>query len=276
MGRHGPTLTGLVGGTRLFVMARRTFELASLVARLDRELAIARFQDSSHNGLQVANRSGRVRRVCAGVDATLPFFEEAVARGADLAIVHHGLSWGDSLKRITGLNHRLISFLVTHDLALWACHLPLDAHPRLGNNARLAAALELRRCRPFGVYHGQSIGVQGDLPRAVPFDVFCDRVRLQVSPTIRALSFGRKTVRRVGIVSGGGCDAIHEAVTAELDVFLTGEPVLWAYHVAQQEGMNAVFAGHYATETFGVRAVAALVHQRYGIPAEFVDLGVPF
>lgn len=257
-------------------MGARTLPLAKLVARLDRELAITRFEDSSHNGLQVANRSGRVRRVCAGVDATLPFFEAAAARGADLAIVHHGLSWGDSLKRITGLNHRLIAFLVEHDLALWACHLPLDAHPRLGNNARLAALLGLQQRRPFGVYHGRAIGVQGVLPRALPFDAFCDRVRREVNPTIRALPFGRKTVRRVGVVSGGGCDAIHEAVASGLDAFVTGEPVLWAYHVAQQEGLNAVFAGHYATETLGVRAVADRVRSWYGVPADFIDLGVPF
>jgi dinuclear metal center YbgI/SA1388 family protein len=250
--------------------------LATLVARLDRELALTRFQDNSHNGLQVASRPGRVRRVCVGVDATLPFFEAAVERGADLLIVHHGLSWGDSLKRITGLNHRLISFLMEHDLALWACHLPLDAHPRLGNNAQLAQVLGLRRCRPFGDYHGQPIGVQGALPRALPLEAFCDRIRSRVNPASRVLPFGRKMVRTVGIVSGGGCDAVPEAVSAGLDVFVTGEPVLWAYHVAQQEQLNAVFAGHYATETFGVRAVAAMIRRRYGVPADFIDLHVPF
>lgn len=257
-------------------MGERTLKLSMLTAWLDRELVITRFQDRSHNGLQVANRSGRVRRVCAGVDATLPFFEAAVAQGADLVIVHHGLSWGDSLKRITGLNHRLISFLIEHDLALWACHLPLDAHPRLGNNAQLARVLGLQRCRPFGVYNGQMIGVRGEWPRSRSLQVFCEDVRRKVNPEIKVLPFGKPMVRRVGIVSGGGADEIPNAVAAGLDVFLTGEVKLSAYHVAQQEGLNAVFAGHYATETFGVRAVAAMIRTRHAIPVDFIDLHVAF
>jgi dinuclear metal center YbgI/SA1388 family protein len=257
-------------------MALSSLHLSTLAAWLDRELAVARFQDHAHNGLQVANRTGRVRRVCVGVDATLPFFEAAAARGADLAIVHHGLSWDDSLKRITGLNYRLLACLIGHNLALWACHLPLDAHPRLGNNACLARALGLRRCRPFGAYRGQTIGVRGELPRALPFEAFCERVRQRINPDIRALAAGSGRVRRVGIVSGGGCDAVPEAAAAGLDVFLTGESVLWACNVAQQEGLNVVFAGHYATETFGVRALAGRIRRRWGVPAEFLDCSVPF
>lgn len=251
-------------------------QLDTLVARLDRELAVRHFQDSSHNGLQVGNRSGQVRRVCTGVDATLPFFEAAVARGADLVMVHHGLSWGGSLSRITGLNLRLIAFLIEHDLALWACHLPLDAHPRLGNNAVLARELGLQNCRPFGNYNGQIIGIQGEWTRARSLKSFGDLVRRKVNPSIRVLPFGRPLVRRVGIVSGGGADEIRDAVAGGLDAFLTGEANLGAYHVAQQEGINAVFAGHYATEVFGVRELAAMIRRRYRLPAEFIDLRVPF
>ncbi len=250
-------------------------QLNKLVAFLDRELEIARFRDDSHNGLQVAN-SGRVTRVCLGVDATLPFFEKAADCGADLVICHHGLSWGDSLKRITGLNHRLLSFLMAHDMALWACHLPLDAHPRLGNNARLARALGVRKLQPAFVYHGQPIAVRGVLPRPVPFHTFRQRVQQVVGNEVRALDFGKPRVRTVGIVSGGAPDQIHEAIEMGLDVYVTGEYNLTAYNLAVQEGMNAVFAGHYATEKFGVQAVGELIHKRFGLPATFVDLKIAY
>jgi len=250
-------------------------QLNRLVSFLDRELDISLFSDDSHNGLQVAN-SGRVTRVCLGVDATLPFFEKAAACGADLAICHHGLSWGDSLKRITGLNHRLLSFLLEHDMALWACHLPLDAHLRLGNNARLAMALGLRSRQAAFVYHGQKIGIRGVLPHAMPFPAFREHVRRVVGNDVRALDFGKDMVRTVGIVSGGGPSQIGEAIELGLDVYLTGESNLHAYNLAAQEGINAVFAGHYATEKFGVQAVGERIRRRFGLPAAFVDMGIEF
>ncbi len=254
----------------------KTVALGRLVSHLDRELAIAKFKDDSNNGLQVEN-SGRVTRVCLGVDATLPFFEKAAAAGADLVICHHGLSWGDSLKRITGLNRRLIGFLIEHDMALWACHLPLDAHPRLGNNARLAHALGLTRCQPAFIYHGQTIGVRGVLPRAMSFEQCQRRVQQAVGGgAVRALPFGKSTVRSVGIVSGGGASNIAEAVGHKLDVYLTGEPTLYAYNLAAQEKINALFAGHYATERFGVQAVGAWIKQRTGLPVSFVEMGIPY
>lgn len=250
-------------------------QLDTLVSFLDRELAIADFTDDSHNGLQVAN-AGRVKRVCVGVDATLPFLEQAAASGADLAICHHGLSWGDSLRRITGLNHRLLSFLLEHNLALWACHLPLDAHPRLGNNACLAKALGLRCRQAAFMYHGQTIGVRGTLPRPLPFREFRERVRQVVGNEVRALAFGSSVVRTVGIVSGGGASQIGEAIEMGLDVYLTGESSLQAYNLAVQERINAVFAGHYATEKLGVQAVGKRIRQQFGLPVAFVDLGVTY
>lgn len=250
-------------------------QLDKLVSFLDEQLEIKRFTDSSHNGLQVAN-SGRVTRVCLGVDATLPFFEKAVACGADLVVCHHGLSWGDSLKRIIGLNHRLLAYLLEHDVALWACHLPLDAHLRLGNNAQLARAFGLRGVQAAFAYHGQMIGVRGVLPRPMSFEAFRDRVGQTVGNEVRALDFGKKMVRSVGIVSGGAPSEIAEAIELGLDVYVTGEANLSAYNLALQQGINAVFAGHYATEKFGVQAVGELIQRRFHIPAAFVDMGITY
>ena len=249
--------------------------LSAIAAYLDRELNVAAFTDDAHNGLQVEN-AGRVRRVCAGVDASMAFFEEAAARGADLLVCHHGLSWGDSLRRIDGLNYRRLKFLLDHDMALYACHLPLDAHPRLGNNARLCRALGLRRLQPFGRYHGASIGYRGTLPAPLSYAAFQKRAWRVLGRTGASMDFGPARVRSAAVVSGGAAGMIAEAAAAGVDVFVSGEPKLTAWHLAQEHGLNALFGGHYATEVFGVKAVAERLAARFGVDAGFADLAVPF
>jgi dinuclear metal center YbgI/SA1388 family protein len=249
--------------------------LDALVSLLDATLNNAAFRDASHNGLQIAN-DGTVTRVVAGVDASLRLLQEAAARGADCVVCHHGLSWGDSLARITGLNHRLVSFAIRHNIAVYASHLPLDAHPRHGNNAQLCKALGLSGLKPAFTYHGQTIGFTAASAEPLPFDAFCDRVRKAVNPDLRALAFGAKRVRTVGVVSGGASDMIDQAVALGLDVYLTGEPSLQGYTLAENLGQNVLFAGHYATETFGVRALAALIERRLKIPAEFADFKIGY
>lgn len=249
--------------------------LAKLVSLLDKTLAIGTFRDSSNNGLQVAN-NGTVTKVVTGVDASLRLLKEAAARGADCVVCHHGLSWGDSLKRITGLNHRLISFAIEHNIAVYAVHLPLDAHPRYGNNAQLCKALGLAHLKPAFTYHGETIGFTAAYPKPLSLSDFCDRVRKTVSPGIRVLDFGKKSVKTVGVVSGGASDMIDQASDLGLDAYLTGEPSLQGYNQAEHLSQNVVFAGHYATETFGVRALARLITQRLKLSAEFVDFKIPY
>lgn len=249
--------------------------LNALVSLLDRTLDVAAFHDASNNGLQLAN-SGAVTRVVAGVDASLRLLEAAAERGAQCVICHHGLSWGDSLKRITGLNHRLVSFALAHDIAVYAAHLPLDAHPRYGNNAQLCQALGLRSPKPAFVYHGETIGFLGAYPKPLAFSAFCERLRRAVGQDIRVAGFGKKSVRTVGVVSGGAADMADQAAELGADVFLTGEPSLQGYILAENIGQSVVFAGHYATETFGVRALARLVAARLKIPAEFIDFRIPY
>jgi len=249
--------------------------LETIVSFLDRELNIKAFSDDSHNGLQVEN-TGKIARVCVGVDASLAFFEEAVKRKADLVICHHGLSWGDSLKRITGLNYRRLKFLVDNDMALYACHLPLDAHPRHGNNAQICKAFGLRKLKPFGLYHGIPIGFSGSLPRAMPYAAFKACAQRVFGNTVGTMDFGKRTVRTVAIVSGGAAEQIDEAGQKGIDVYVSGEPKLMAYNLAQEYGINAIFAGHYATEVFGVKALARLLASRFRLKTEFVDMGIRF
>ena len=250
--------------------------LATLVAALDAEMRGELFHDDSNNGLQVACSGKPIRKVCCGVDASLACFEAAAAQGADLVICHHGISWGGSLRLITGLNYRRISFLMRHDMALWACHLPLDAHPVLGNNAVMARALGLRRCRPFGLYHGTPIGVSGSLARPLARAAFERRLAAAIGPRVNAMRFGATRIRTVGIVSGGAAAEVEQASEAGLDAYVSGEATLQGYNLAQQHGINAFFCGHYATERFGVQAVGRWIETHFGIPALFIDLQLPY
>lgn len=242
---------------------------------LDDALRVAEFQDSSHNGLQVEN-SGRVGTVCCGVDASLEFFEQAQRQGAGLLIVHHGLSWGDSLKRITGLNHRRLSFLIRNDMALYACHLPLDEHPRYGNNIGMARALGLRKLQRFGLYHGKHLGFHGELPRPMTLAAFARRVSKAIGNDVQLMPFGKRLVKSVAFVVGGSAVGLDEAARLGVDVYLSGEPDLGAYNTARDWKMNAAFGGHYATECFGVQSLAGLLRRKFKVKATFIPLGITY
>jgi dinuclear metal center YbgI/SA1388 family protein len=246
-------------------------DLKRIVAYLNRHMSIEEYPDSSHNGLQVEN-NGKVRKICCGVDASMEFFEKAVETGADLLLCHHGISWGDSLKRIEGLNYRRLSYLIMHNLALYACHIPLDAHSRMGNNALLCSALGIGRRTLFGDYRGKPIGYYGPLPRSQKYPRFLERVERILGRSVRSLEFGRETVRTVGVVSGGGSDWIEEAACLDLDVFLTGEATLEGYNLAKDCGINVIFGGHYATESFGVKALGAALEKEFPVESVFIDL----
>ena len=246
-------------------------KLDVLCGFLDDFLQIKAFSDVSHNGLQVQN-NGTVTKICLGVDATLPFFKCAVENGADCVIVHHGLSWGDSLAHITGRNYDLIEFAIRNNLAVYGCHLPLDAHPVVGNNAQLAKFLGVRRVKPFYDYHGQVIGVKGDL--CVSLAVLKKRICGGISTKTVFCDFGKQVVRRIGIVSGGAGDGVEQAALEGLDFYLSGEPSLIGYHAAEHYGINAAFAGHYPTEVFGVKALGAEIKKKLRVKAEFLEFGI--
>lgn len=250
-------------------------KLAAIVSYLDKELRISEFEDSSNNGLQVGN-SGKVKKVCCGVDASLPFFEQAAARGADLVICHHGISWGDSLKYLTGMNYRRVKHLLKNDMALYACHLPLDAHPRHGNNAIIFEKLGLVKRRGFAEHRGALIGYAGELPKPMRYESFKKLVSKIAGNEIQTMDFGKKTIKTVAIVSGGAPGDIEGAALENADVFVSGEPNLVARNLAEEYGINGVFAGHYATETFGVKALAGVLKKKFGIKAEFIDMEIEY
>jgi dinuclear metal center YbgI/SA1388 family protein len=235
----------------------------------DRLLRTDEFQDyeQAENGLQVENR-GRVTRIAASVDASLATVRLAAAAKADLLIVHHGLFWSPS-HPWTGKRYELIRCLMDHDLALYSSHLPLDAHPRLGNNARLCAALGLRKLRPFFFDHCQYIGFEtrANLSRAE----LARRLQRATGTKPLIIPGGPRQCRRIGIVSGGAGGDLQKAAEAGVDTFITGEGPHWTYALAEELEINVFYAGHYATETFGVKALAAHLSTRFKVPWVFLD-----
>jgi len=227
--------------------------------------------DVSVNGLQVGRPGKDVHKVACAVDASLATFREAAAQGADAIFVHHGLFWGSSIT-VTGIHYGRLALLLKHDIALLAAHLPLDAHPELGNNATIARLLDVTDRRPFGLYHGRCIGFRGTLARPLTVDQIAGRLDLSEQSGLRVLPFGKKTVSTVGIISGGAADEVREAIGLGLDAYITGESSHTMYPVCQEAGITMICGGHYATEVFGVKQVAADLSEQLGLETFFIAL----
>jgi dinuclear metal center YbgI/SA1388 family protein len=249
-------------------------QIRELIAYLDDFLESSAFQDYGPNGLQVPG-ADEIDHVVTGVSATAELFERAAALDADLVLCHHGLFWGEPAGPITPALKRRLQLLFDHDLALAAYHLPLDAHPRLGNNALIATGLGAVGAEPFAVHRGRAIGVIADFDPPRPRDQLVADVAALTAREPLVFAAGPDPVRRMGIVSGSASDDIQEAIELGLDAFLTGEPAERIMAIAQEGGMTFLAAGHYATETFGIRALGELLAERFGVRHTFVDLPNP-
>ena len=243
--------------------------LKSIVEFCDRLLRTSQIKDydGAVNGLQVENR-GAVTRIAATVDASLATLNLAVAAKADLLLVHHGLFWSRS-HPWTGKRYQLLRSLLDHDVAVYSSHLPLDAHPKLGNNAQLCARLGLKNARPFFFDRGQDIGLQ--VNTKVERSELNRRISQATGASSLLIPAGPKVCRRIGIVTGGAGSELKKASEAGVDTFLTGEGPHWTYALAEELGLNVFYAGHYATETFGVKALAAHLSRRFRVPWVFLD-----
>ena len=251
-------------------------ELMDLVDYLDRYLQTSTFSDASANGLQVEG-GGPVRRVGLAVDACLTSILQAAEKGCDLLIVHHGLLWGEEI-RLCGHTYRRVRALIQSDIALYASHLPLDAHPEVGNNMQIARRMSLSDVHSFGEYRGTPIGFQGCLEGPTRLKDALAVCSEKIGPPKTLLQFGPEEICRLGIVSGSASDApiFDEAARAGIDLLVTGEPKQPAYYLAQEYGLNVFYGGHYHTETFGVKALGDHLTEQFGLPTEFVDTACPF
>jgi dinuclear metal center YbgI/SA1388 family protein len=249
--------------------------LPEITAYLDALLEPARFRDYCPNGLQVPGAE-RVTTVATGVSANLELFERARDEGADLIVAHHGLFWGSGPGPIDVALARRLRILFAAEISLAAYHLPLDAHPEVGNNALLAEALGARRAAPFAEHGGEPIGCLADLPgEGVPVGELVARIGAVTAREPLVFESGPPMVRRLGIVTGAGANYLPEAVEGGADAFITGEPAERVMAQAAEAGVHFVAAGHYATETFGVRHLGELLAERFGLRHVFLDVPNP-
>lgn len=246
-----------------------------LTSFLDSALDLAAYAgDVSNNGLQVEG-AAEVNRVVFGVDANLRLFETAALRGAKFVVVHHGLSWGGEPRCWRGVTGNRFRTLFTRGISLYAAHLPIDAHPTLGHNARLADFIDLGSRRAFFSYHGIMIGFCGTLQAPTTAAALAARIerRLISPPQTHIYGDAGKLLRSVAIVSGGaGMEAVEAAIEAGADALITGEVSHEMHSLIMESALVVVKLGHYASETPGMEAVRLLVEQTFGLPCEFVEL----
>ena len=255
--------------------------LADIVRFLDAELRIAEIPDYSGavNGLQLQN-NGRVTKVASAVDASLPVVRKAIAAGADLLLVHHGMFW-QGAQPLTGAFYQKIHEAMQANLAIYSAHLPLDVHPDWGNNALLAEAIGMTPTGTFLPYKGQNVGITGHMERGLQSapstpenhgihrDELRQRLEDAVGGPVLLCPAGPEFIHTVGLCTGGAGSEL--AAARGLDAFISGEGPHWSYPLAEEMGINLFLAGHYATETFGVRQVAEILVSHFKIDTEFID-----
>ncbi len=243
--------------------------LAAIVKYCDAALKTKTFTDwpGAVNGLQVEN-NGSVSKIAAAVDASLATVRKAITAKADLLIVHHGLFWAPS-HPWTGKRYELMRLLLQNNLAVYSSHLPLDAHPTLGNNVQLGKSLGLANLKPFFFEKGQHIGLQ--CTSRMSRDELRTRLAKVLHADPRVIPGGPEVCSRIGIVTGGAGDELKKAYQEGVDTFITGEGRHWTYALAEELGLNLFYGGHYATETFGVKALSKLLGTKFTLPWEFLE-----
>lgn len=247
--------------------------LSEFVERLSELLAIGNYAgaDMSLNGLQVGDADSEIRKVAFAVDASLATIEEAVKQGADVLFVHHGLFWGRPIA-ITGRHYARVKTLLDNNMALFACHLPLDAHAEYGNNAQMALKLGLQDVESFAFFRGVSVGCKGSFSEPLDADQIIARLGVRTNDTNYAINCKDRKFRNVGIVSGEGAGDVFQAMDDNLDLLITGESRYTVVNDCLESGIGMLCLGHYETETFGVKAIKELVEKEYGLSTCFVDI----
>jgi dinuclear metal center YbgI/SA1388 family protein len=251
--------------------------LVDLIAYLDELLEPERYEDYCVNGLQVPGPD-QVRRVATGVSASAELFELAAGEKADLLLVHHGLFWGDGERTIDPILKRRLELLFNANIALAAYHLPLDAHLEVGNNALLARTLGATVTAPFALHRGEPIGVLAELPEpGLTFNQLVAGARAATGNATQPIAFdaGPDRTTTVAVVTGAGADYLPDAAAAGAHALVTGEASERTMAMAREHGVHLIAAGHYATETYGVRRLSELLAERFDVSHTFLDVPNP-
>lgn len=243
---------------------------------LDELLQIRLYSDTAHNGLQIESQQAEVSKIAFAVDAGLSLMQRAVEAGCQLLITHHGVFWG-KVEPLTGSLGSKVALCMTRGLSLYSSHLPLDGHQTLGNAAQIGNHLQLSELHPFGNYNGMPCGISGSLPQVTPIKEIAALIQKVTAlhdgsrkvPLI--LNSGKSEIRTVAIASGSASALIGECAEKDIDLFVSGEPKHEVYQRAKDLHCSAIFAGHYATETFGVIALERVLAERFRVETVWLD-----
>lgn len=243
--------------------------LSKVTTHLDQYLRVKDVTDwpQAMNGLQIQN-SGRVSKIGAAVDACEFTIDAAAKAGVDFLLVHHGLFWSGA-QPVTGAHQRRLKIAFDHDLAVYSAHLPLDLHPEVGNNALLGQALGFKKTAPFFFEKGAFLGLKTDL--SISRERLVRNLEKAVGGPVKVCPGGPSQIRRVGVVTGGAGAEVAKAAAEGVDTFITGEGPHWTYTTAEELGVNLLYGGHYATEVFGVKAMAKRLSAKFRVPWVFID-----
>ncbi len=244
---------------------------SELTRFLNQYLSISEVDDYSVNGIQFEGADTVEKVVCA-VDAGAETFTRAAREGAQYIVVHHGLFWKGLSPAVRGIMRARLDILYKYNMSLYACHLPLDRHPGIGNNAQLLSCIGAEKSAPFLFHKGNAISFIGSV--TTPYDIASLRARLekQLHTCTTTLEFGPPEIRTIAVASGGpGISGFFDALEHEVDAYITGEPAE-IYHHAKDAGMHVIFAGHHATERPGIQRLAEIIQQKTGIDTCFIDI----
>ncbi len=245
--------------------------LKRVVSFLDTLLDIHSVKDGSWNGLQF-DGGADVKKILFAVDSGADVFKKAVEEGADLVVVHHGLFWSHSDPSYTGVMKKRIDILYYNNISLYTCHLPLDLHRSVGNNAGIISILGARVTSDFISYGGTPLSYTGRLKKAVTLNSLVKKLNTALHTECNVLPFGPKKIKTVGVLSGSSSHGhLDEAISRGCDLFITGEQID-IYHTAKDAGINIIFAGHHATETVGIKSLCAVVKKKLKVKTVFVDI----
>lgn len=246
--------------------------LGKLVSYLNTYLDVGAYKESAINGLQVSGKK-EIRKIAFAVDGVLETFEKAAAAGADMMIVHHGIYWGHQWA-LRGANYKRIKILMDHEMALYAAHLPLDAHGEVGHNVQLLKALGAKPedLEPFGNYKGTTIGWQARIAETTR-DQLTERLEGVLGGSVKLLGFGPEKIKSIACITGAGADfgSVGEAKIKNIHYFISGEAQHPLYHFARESSVNVALGGHYHTEVFGLHALAKHLEENFEVETFFID-----
>jgi len=240
---------------------------------LNNYLNVYSIADKSVNGLQVEG-SFKIKKIVLSVSYSISVAQETIKNGADTIIVHHGILWNE-VEPITSVFKKRIEILIKNNVNLFAYHLPLDLHPKIGNNVSIIKLFNVYKIKPFGFYKGKAIGFKAKLLHKTPLNKVIETIKEKINPKPFVLDFGKKEIESLAVISGRASSFLVDAIKEKIDLYITGEPAEEVFELSRDLNMNFIAAGHYKTEVFGIKNLQKILEKKFKIQTLFFDTENP-